>query len=270
MAQSDTKFVGPVPDVYDAFMVPLLFQPYAEDMAARVAALRPSAVLETAAGSGAVTRVLAPLLAPDARYVVTDLNGPMLDKARARQAEDARLDWQVADALSLGFAEGSFDVVLCQFGAMFFPDRRQGYAEALRVLRPGGAFVFNVWDRLEENEMPTVMVEAVTAHFPDNPPLFFRRVPHGYFDQAVIRADLAAAGFGKVLIETVTKQSRARAARDVAVAMCQGSPMRAEIVARNPDGLEAATDAVEAALVRRFGSGAVSGKIQALVVTATA
>ena len=268
MARSDTDFVGPVPDIYDRFMVPMIFEPYAQDMAARVAALDPAEVLEVAAGSGVVTRALAPRLAAGARYVVTDLNAPMLEQAEARQPPDPRIEWAVADALDLPFADNRFDVVCCQFGAMFFPDKTKGYAQARRVLKPGARFVFNVWDSLAHNLVPATVWDAVLAHYPANPPDFFSRVPHGYFDAVRIRADLVAAGFADIVIETVTRESHAPSARDAAVALCMGTPMRMEIVAREPNGLAVVTNEVEAALRRRFGDGPVMGPIQALVVVA--
>ena len=270
MAQSDANFVGAIPEVYDGYMVPLMFQTYAEDMAARVAALNPGAVLETAAGSGVVTRELAPKLGPKARYVVSDLSPPMLDKAKARQMPDERIEWTVADAQNLPFGDAEFDTLCCQFGVMFFPDKQRGFAEAKRVLRPGARLVFSVWDRLEHNPISEVVGAAINDHFPINPPDFFRRAPFGYCDPAKIRSDLAAAGFGTVTIETVTRESRAPAARDAAVALVQGTPMRMEVVARDPEGLPAVTDAAEAALRRRYGDGPIAGKIQALVVAATA
>jgi ubiquinone/menaquinone biosynthesis C-methylase UbiE len=270
MAQSDTSFAGPVPEMYDRFMVPLIFQPYAEDMAGRVAALAPSSVLETAAGSGVVTRMLAPKLGAGARYVVTDLSPPMLERAKAMQAVDGRIEWQAADALSLPYPDDSFDVAFCQFGAMFFPDKPKGYAEARRVLKPGAAFLFNVWDSLAHNEVPATVWQTITASYPDNPPDFFTRIPHGYFDEGRIRADLAEAGFREVTVEEVTRQSHAASARDVAVALCMGTPIRMEILARDPNGLAEVTDRVEAAVRARYGDGPVLGKIQALVVTARA
>ena len=270
MAETDIKFVGAVPEVYDRFMVPMLFQPFAEEMAARVASLKPAAVLETAAGSGVVTRLLAPLLGPEARYVVTDLNPPMLERAKARQPEGARIEWLAADALDLPFETASFDAVCCQFGVMFFPDRVKGYREALRVLKSGAPFLFNAWDSLAHNDFASAVWDAVVAYYPNNPPDFFPRIPHGYFDEGRIRADLASAGFGMVSVEKVAHESPVAQARDAAVAYCQGTPLRMEIVKRDPDGLAAVTDFVEAALVKRFGTGPITGKIQALVVEARA
>ena len=138
MTERDMVFAGSIPKFYDTLMVPLIFEAYATDLAALVAAASPGAVLETAAGSGVVTRALAPRLRADARYVVTDLNQPMLDYAATRQGADRRIEWRQADALDLPFEDASFDVVCCQFGAMFFPNRVAGYAEARRMLRPGG------------------------------------------------------------------------------------------------------------------------------------
>lgn len=151
MLDADKVFAGSVPENYDRYMVPLIFEPYATDMAERVAALAPSAVLEIAAGTGVVTRALAPKLAPTTQYTVTDLNQPMLDYAASRQPPDSRITWRQADAMALPFADANFDLVCCQFGAMFFPDRPAAYREARHVLRPGGHLLFSVWDRIEEN-----------------------------------------------------------------------------------------------------------------------
>lgn len=270
MPQTDAIFTGPVPELYDRFMVPMLFDPYAADMASAAAALLPMAVLETAAGSGAVTRALAPLLPATARYVVTDLNAPMLDRAKAQQPADTRLQFLPADAQDLPFPPASFDVVCCQFGVMFLPDRIKGYRAALRVLKPGAPFLFNAWDSLADNDFARVVHEAVAAFYPANPPAFFARTPHGYHDEARIRADLSAAGFARVAIRRVPQISRAASARDAAVAYCQGTPMRMEIAARGAEDLGPVTARVEAALAQRFGTGPITGKMQALVVDARA
>lgn len=269
MPETDRAFAGAIPDVYDALLVPLIFAPYAGDLADRVARLAPRAVLETAAGTGVVPRALAPRLAADARYVVTDLNPPMLERARARQPADARLAWQQADAMALPFPDASFDVVICQFGAMFLPDRVAGYAEARRVLRPGGRLLFSVWDGLSTNAFPATVVAAVAACFPDDPPSFIARIPHGYHDPVRIRADVVAAGFASVEIETVTRESVAPDAATVATAFCQGTPLRGEIEARGTPSLDEVTRRTSEAVVERFGSGRISGPIRAHVVTAT-
>jgi ubiquinone/menaquinone biosynthesis C-methylase UbiE len=154
MATSDTLFAGSIPDLYDRLLVPLIFEPYARDLAKRVSATKPQLVLETAAGTGAVTRALASSLA-DARIVATDLNQPMLDHAKARQSGNTRIEWKQADALALPFEDRTFDVVACQFGAMFFPDKVRGYREALRVLKPGGRFFSTSGTELKKANLPT-------------------------------------------------------------------------------------------------------------------
>jgi ubiquinone/menaquinone biosynthesis C-methylase UbiE len=270
MLEADRVFAGSIPENYDRYMVPLIFEPYAADIARRAAAIAPRAVLETAAGSGVVTRALAPVLPADASYVVTDLNQPMLDYAASRQPADARISWRQADALALPFADASFDLVCCQFGAMFFPDRTAGYREARRVLRPGGCFLFNVWDRIEENVFADEVTRALAEMFPGDPPRFLARTPHGYHDTALIRRELDDAGFANVTIETKAELSRAPSPRIPAVAYCQGTLLRNEIEIRNPGGLPAATDRAAAAIAARHGNGAVTAQIQAHIIAAVA
>ena len=268
MSETDKVFAGSVPENYDRHMVPLIFEPYATDIARRAASLSPDAVLETAAGSGVVTRALAPRLSPSASYFVTDLNQPMLDYAALRQPPDARITWCQADALALPFEDAVFDLICCQFGAMFFPDRTSGYREARRVLKPGKYFLFNVWDRIEENVFADDVTNALARIFPNDPPRFLARTPHGYYDTTLIRSELLEAGFSRVVIETRAEKSCASSPRIPAVAYCQGTPLRNEIEARDAGKLEAATDYVASAIGDKHGRGEVAAKIQAHVIMA--
>jgi ubiquinone/menaquinone biosynthesis C-methylase UbiE len=270
MLEADQIFTGSIPENYDRYMVPLIFEPYATDMARRVAALSPRAVVEIAAGSGVVTRALAPLLPPDARYTVTDLNQPMLDYAASRQPPDSRINWRQADALSLPFADAAFDVAICQFGAMFFPNRVTAYREAQRVLRAGGRYLLSVWDRIEDNAFADDVTNELARLFPHDPPRFMARTPHGYHDTAQIRRDLEQAGFTSIVIETRAEQSCAASPRLPATAYCQGTVLRSEIEARAPGRLAEITDTVAAVIASRHGEGAVAAKIQAHVIVATA
>ena len=269
MLEADKLFAGSVPENYDRYMVPLIFEPYAADIARRAAALSPKDVLETAAGSGVVTRALAPGLRGDASYTVTDLNQPMLDYAASQQPPDTRITWRQADALALPFEDEAFDLVCCQFGAMFFPDRVSGYREARRVLKRGGHFLFSVWDRIEENVFADDVTNALARIFPNDPPRFMARTPHGYHDTALIRRELEDAGFSHVAIETRAEQSRASSAYIVAVAYCQGTVLRNEIEAREAGALQSATDYTASAIAERHGSGEVAAKIQAHVIMAS-
>jgi ubiquinone/menaquinone biosynthesis C-methylase UbiE len=267
MQETDKHFAGSIPALYDRYLGPLIFEPYAVDIAERVARFAPQRLLETAAGTGRVTRALARSLPEATEIVATDLNQAMIDfGAAAIQARN--LAWRRADALALPFDDRAFDAVVCQFGVMFFPDKRTGFREALRVLRPGGRFVFNVWDRIEHNEAAQIVTDAVAALFPENPPQFLARTPHGHHDTTVLREALAGAGFGRIEIDTVEKRSRAASHRDPAVGFCQGTPLRSEIEARDPARLAEATDAAANAIAARLGRGPIDAKIQAHVITA--
>jgi SAM-dependent methyltransferase len=269
MVATDKAFTGSIPQLYEQLMVPLIFAPYAHDLATRIAQVHPRRLLETAAGTGVVTRALSAQLPGDVAITATDLNEPMLAQAKAA-LPDRRIEWRQADALALPFVDASFDVVACQFGAMFFPDRVQGYAEARRVLTPDGRLFFNVWDRIEDNEFTDVVTQALAEVFPQDPPRFMVRTPHGYHDRDLIRSDVQRAGFGDITIEAVDHVSRAPSPREPAIALCQGTPLRGEIEARGEPGLEAATDKAEAALRQRFGGGPIEGRIRALVISAIA
>jgi SAM-dependent methyltransferase len=265
-AETDKVFAGSIPEIYDSLLVPLIFEPYAPDLALRLVGRRLNRVLEIAAGTGVVTRAMAAALPREVDIVATDLNLPMIDYARAvGTARD--VEWRQADAMNLPFPDGSFDAVVCQFGVMFFPEKTKAFSEARRVLRRGGSLLFNVWDRIEENEFADVVTASLQALFPDDPPLFLRRTPHGYFDLGLIRGDLAGAGFTATpRISTMAARSLARSPQIPAIAYCQGTPLRNEITARGPSRLGEATEIAAEALARRFGRGAVEGKIQAHVV----
>lgn len=266
MSETDKVFAGSVPALYDEYLVPLIFAPYAEDLARRLRERRLGRVLEIAAGTGAVTRAMDAALPPAVSIVATDLNQGMLERAKAVGASRP-VEWQPADAMSLPFPDGGFDAVVCQFGAMFFPDKAKAFSEARRMLRPGGVLLFNVWDRIEENDFALEILHALAQVFPADPPRFMARTPHGYHDQSQIARDVAGGGFtASPSIETIAARSIASSPRIPAVAYCQGTPWRGEIEARAGGNVDEATDAAERAIARRFGTGSVDGKIQARVV----
>ena len=264
---TDRVFAGSIPKFYDTYLVPLLFEPYAADLVNRLASRSLSRVLEVAAGTGVVTRALASVLPERVAIVATDLNQPMLDQASAL-GTTRPVEWRQADAMRLPFQDGTFDAVVCQFGVMFFPDKTQALSEARRVLRPGGVLVFNVWDRIEENEFADTVTAALASVFPEDPPRFLARTPHGYHERSRIEQDLVSSGFSAPPeIVTLAARSRAKSPRDPAIAFCQGTPLRSEIEAHGASRLGEATDLAADAIGRRFGRGEVDGKMQAHVVT---
>ena len=267
MASVDVRFSGSVPANYERYMVPLLFRPYAELLAERARELGGQRILETAAGTGVVTAALAAAL-PDAEIVATDLNPPMLDVAQARVASP-NVSFRQADALALPFEDASFDLVVCQFGVMFYPDKVRGNAEARRVLTEGGHYLFAVWDRIERNALSHLANQSLIEAFPDNPPQFMTRGPFSYYEPEWIERDLHAAGFADVSIETVELTSRSGSAEEGARGLVYGSPMGVELEEYGPGAL----DRVFADLVRtaqRYeGPNGFEAPMAAHIVTAT-
>lgn len=238
-------FKHSTPELYDRYMAPLLFEPYARVIAAWVTRHQPKRVLETASGTGVLTSLVVEA-APQAEIVATDIN-PAVVAFAAQKFGDARVRVQQANAQELPFDDGSFDLVLCQFGVMFFPDKIAASREARRMLSDGGHYLVVTFGRLEDNPVPKAADEAVTALFPGDPPRYMERGPFSYTDPAQIEADLRAAGFSDVLIETTPLTTRVDA-RNAAIGMVLGSPFRAEIERRDPNALERALDAVTTAL----------------------
>ena len=266
-ADTDKVFSGSISKLYETYLVPLIFEPYAMDLVNRLASRTLSGVLEIAAGTGVVTRALASVLPAHTSIVATDLNQAMLDQASV-VGTTRPVEWHQADAMQLPFADGTFDAVLCQFGVMFFPEKSKAFSEARRVLKPGGVFIFNVWDRIAENEFADTVTTALESVFPKDPPRFLAHTPHGYYDRTTIERDLANGGFTKsARIATVATRSVAESSRVPAIAYCQGTPLRNEIEARDASRLGEATDTAAEAIAQRFGRGAVDGKIQAHIVT---
>jgi ubiquinone/menaquinone biosynthesis C-methylase UbiE len=265
MAHADAAFTDSIPEVYERLLVPLLFAPYAADIVERARAIGGRRVLEIAAGTGIVTRLLTELL-PDAEIEATDLNEAMVARA-SQHVSSSAVRWSTADAMALPFEDGRFDLVVCQFGMMFFPDRPRAFREARRVLASGGAYLFNVWDSLEYNEVARIISEAAGAAFPDDPPLFLKRTPYGHADPAAIERDLREAGFDDIAYESVAKRSTA-ATHDAATGICEGSPLRSEILARDAQRLPEVIRQVTRALQTAFGGDAVDGEMRAYVITA--
>lgn len=268
MSSTDAAFAGKIPALYDRCLVPMLFAPYAEELSLRLAMLAPDTLLETAAGTGAVTRQIAAAL-PQAKIVATDLNPDMLAVARQRVTAD-NVSFEQADAQALPFDDATFDAIVCQFGVMFYPERAASYREAHRILRPGGHYLFAVWDALKANALSLALHRAMGEAFPDATPDFLGRIPFGYSDRQRIEDDVTAAGFTKVEIETLEKRSRAACTADVVSGLCEGSPLAAQIETHGPGAMPRALEAARRAL-RPFedSAGRIDGAMSALIVTAS-
>jgi len=263
VSDMNRSFAGSMPEFYDRILVPVMFEPFAQDLAERLRGMTSGHILEIAAGTGIVTRALARVLPPEVAITATDLNPAMLDRAKSH-SDLERVRWQEADALALPFGDRLFDCVLCQFGAMFFPDKPTAFREALRVLRPGCRFLFSVWGKREGSvwEVATNVVGEFLSRDPAS------LVSPPYNDIDVVRTDLSAAGFAKVGVEKVTKLLRASSAREAAVSLCHGGLVRAAVEAQMPNRLDEITEAAATAITARFGSGPIESPLSALLFTA--
>jgi ubiquinone/menaquinone biosynthesis C-methylase UbiE len=264
------QFTGDVPQHYDTALGPVMFEPYARDIAARVARLgRPvQKVLELAAGTGIVTRKLRNVLPENASLIATDLNAAMLDIAKPRFRPGEKVTFQPADAMKLPFADGEFDLVVCQYGVMFFPDKVAAFREARRVLSPGGHYIFNVWGSLAANPFAEAAVEIGDKMYPHNPPKFYR-TPFSYADTAAVIADAKAGGFADVKCTKVEFNQTVADWKAYAAGLVRGNPMAGEIEAMDPGGSDRARDALTANLRARFGDSPAKMPLQAFVYDAS-
>ena len=266
MTGGDAVFAGSIPALYDRHLGDMLFAPYGEHLAQRAAARSPRTVLEVAAGTGIVTRALHAVL-PDAAIVATDLNAAMIAHAATR-LNAANVMWRQADAQSLPFGDASFDLVVCQFGVMFFPDRTAAFREARRVLAAGGCYLFTMWASIEHSPLAAIVARAAADAFPNDPPSFLTRTPYGHGDPAVTERELRAAGFTQVEIASVDVPSRADSAYDPAIGFCQGTPLRSEIESRDPARLAGVTESAARAVAAQYGDGRIEATMRAFVFDA--
>jgi len=267
MADVTSAFTGKIPENYDRYLAALLFEPYAEDLVGRLSMHDGMRILEVACGTGIVTRRLVDKLAGRGTIIATDLNEAMFAHARKGLPRRGDATWRHADGTSLPFETRSFDAVVCQFGLMFFPDKAAGAREALRVLRPGGVYVFSVWDSLDVNPVQRITHETVAGFFPTNPPTFYM-VPCSYHDVPTIEGLLRDAGFDSVRVERVAKEGKSASAADAAIGLIQGNPIFAEIMQRRPEALPEIEAAVAARLARELGDRPLRAPLRAVVATA--
>ncbi len=261
--QADGLWAGSMPEAYERWLAPTVFRPFAVDLARRASTRSPKRVLELAAGTGVLTRELVAAL-PEAAVMATDLNAAMVGFGRRRVPGAT---WRQADAMDLPFGPAEFDLVACQFGVMFFPDKPAAFSEARRVLVPDGTFVLSTWADLDAHAFQSALVAGLERAFPDDPPTFMVSVPHGYADPDIVVADLVAGGLRCRDVETVTVEGRATSVGDVAAGYCTGTPLRAGIEARGD--LDATIAIVAGEMKARLGAGTVTGRMTAHIIEAT-
>ncbi len=261
----EASFAGSIPDNYDRYIGPMLMVPYARDLAARLPINGLSDVLELACGTGIVTKVLRDRLGEGTRLTATDISEGMLKVAKTKEIEK-KVEWKVVDATELPFKDNSFDVVVSQFGVMFFPDKAKALKEIFRVLRPGGRILFNTWDKIQFNDFARIAHEVIGKMFESDPPAFYK-IPFGFYDHFEIRTLLRNAGFYDIGLSTVEMkvQSEASAA---AKGMVEGNPISDEIKSRLGMDIKEATERVERAIASDLGQRMSKGQARAIIVGA--
>ncbi|MGI8498927.1 MAG: class I SAM-dependent methyltransferase [Gemmatimonadaceae bacterium] len=263
----NAQFDGSIPEYYDRHLGPLLFDPFARDLAGRLRLPPAARVLEVACGTGILTRRVRLELPPGSVLIATDLNAPMLDFARNRAAIGKGVEWKQADAMELPFEDEEFDAVLCQFGVMFFTDQPKAMLQVLRCLKPGGRFLFNTWGPLKANPLAETAHDIVTQHFPENPPDFYR-VPYGLHDTHRLRRLLVNAGFEDIDMEIVLKKARATSALHAAEGLIRGNPIIHAIRERDAAMEQPIVEALAALLSERFGDDPMRVTMEARVIGA--
>jgi SAM-dependent methyltransferase len=268
MSQS-AAFVGSIPATYHRYLGPLIFEDYAADLTRRLAARPNERILELACGTGIVTRRLAGSLPPGATLTATDLNEAMLSEARQIAGENHRVNFRQADACAIPFEDASFDAIACQYGVMFFPDKPLAMREARRVLKPGGRYIFNVWDSLEHNPIPRIVHETAAGMFPHNPAKFLGQTPYGWSDVGEIERTVRAGGFTNFTAETIELPSAAPTAEDAARGFIEGTPLLGELKERGMTDTTHIVQAAVRALGDRFGDRPCRATMRAIVITAS-
>ena len=267
MSGDAASFVGNIPEHYDGGLGPVIFVDYAADIARRAAACSPARVLETAAGTGIVTRQLRDILPPGVHVTATDLNAPMLEVARTKFRPGEEVDFRPADATALPFPNSVFDAVVCQLGVMFFPNKDASYREVHRVLAPGGRYLFSVWDSHRHNPFGRIAHETAASFFPADPPQFYT-VPFSYYQIDPIKESLVDAGFNDISVAVVRREKDIPDTARFARGLVYGNPLIDQIKQRGGVDPDRVVDALAQALRREFGADPGRMSLQAIVFSA--
>lgn len=266
MTDIRASFSGSIPDYYDKYLGPAVFDAFAAHLAQQLPARPPGDVLEIACGTGLVTRWLRERLDASIRLTATDLSKAMLDYARAKLGEGAGIEWREADALDLPFPDGEFGAVVCAFGIMFVPDKPAAFREFRRVLKDGGVLLFDVWDCIEESPHAVINAQIVEGLFPGDEEIRFR-LPYAMHDPNLLQQLLNEAEFRDVRIEKKRIALDRVSARTLATGQIRGTP-RSLLIEKRGVPLDGVIDKVAVALAQAGGADPYRGHAQALVVQA--
>ena len=260
-------FQGAIPKHYDRYLGPVIFEPFARDIARRLMDRKIQSLLEIACGTGIVTRRLRDTVPLRIQIIATDLNPDMFEFAKPKFRDGENVRWQQADACALPFPDGAFDAVVCQFGLMFVPDKSVAVRESFRVLNRNGFFLFNVWDSFDANPFAEIAHATIGSFFKSDPPKFYE-IPFSLYDSELVRELLQGAGFERIESFVEPKRCYANSAKEFATGLVRGNPVAAEATERGVDP-EDLIIAVAKRIAERFGDAPVDTTMRAIVWQAT-
>ncbi len=257
------SFSGSIPEVYDSNLGPLLFDPHAEDLSRRIKNEKIVSVLELACGTGRLTQYIRKKVT-GAKIFATDINPDMLAVGK-KKISDINIEWNAVDMQDIPFEDSSFDLVISQFGLMFVPDKVKAYKEIYRVLKPGGIFLFNTWDNLDNNKLAFTADAVINSFFQDNPILFYQ-IPFSYFMEDEIEQELIEGGFEDISFTRINYEGRSPSASHAAKGLVEGNPALISIRDRNPELVDVVRNELEKTLSERFGNNPMVCSMNAIVI----
>ena len=261
--EKTAAFAGSVPANYERYLGPFLFEPYALDLVSRLQDKKYPDILEIACGTGRVTAHLARSVKHDT-IIATDLNPDMIKVAKDIVQNDS-IKWMPADAMQLPFDDDSFDLVVMQFGIMFFPDKEKGLKEAYRVLRTGGKIIYSTWNKVETVKAIHEGRVVIESYFGDDPPKFYS-VPFSMYDDRELTTITRRAGFKSITTTLVKKEGVSPSSSDLAKGIVEGNPVYMAILEKDASLVNIIKDHVQKVLTEKFGAKDLRSPLEAWVV----
>ena len=260
------KFTGKDAEYYDQLLGPILFEPYGRYLASQIDISGVESALEIAAGTGRVTRQIRKVLPPSVRFVATDISNDMLSIAR-HELNNNGINFKVEDAQDLSFPDNSFDLVICQFGMMFLPDRNKGFSEIYRVLKPGGKFMCFTWD--DTRNMPFFELyinDLVVPNFADEDTTRFF-TPFSMYEPQSLQKYFSDAGFKDVQVVHVSLKSGSATPDNLVNAFFRKHMLGKEVSTKDAALLEPLAQKMEQETGRKFGHTKIELDLSALLTT---
>jgi SAM-dependent methyltransferase len=270
------QFNKSIPQKYEDYLTPFIFDPYAEDLVERIDAsisTKPGTtnlknVLELACGTGAVTRQLLAHLPPTVHLTATDLQPDMLDIAKfsvaKRHLSASNITWDTVDMTDIPYADNRFDLIVCQFGLMLVPEKLKALTEMYRVLKPGGRLLFSVWSGIRHNQIWDITGSVIGSFIGTNP-MLQDPGPFSMADSSIGLELLKKAGFPDATATAVDKTGKIETAARAVKGITEGLPVFTAISQKDPSLPAKIQTALEVELVNQLGDHPLQSSLQALV-----